>query len=205
MFNTNAWNRIRYTIWAPGYNLIAGAFAKKRRRSIELARIEPGDRVLLVGAGTGLDLDFLPREARIVAVDLTPAMLNKLRRRAERLGLSVDARVMDAQALEFVDNFFDVVVLHLIVAVIPDPVRCVREAARVLRPGGRAVILDKFVPDEGPAPLAARLLNPFTRIVATEFTRRLGSILAGSGLRHVHEEAVGFGGLLKIVVVEKCS
>jgi ubiquinone/menaquinone biosynthesis C-methylase UbiE len=117
--NTNAWKRFSYTLWAPIYDrLITPLFTQRRRRSIQLLDPKPGERLLLVGAGTGLDLDFLPPGPQIVATDLTPAMISRLQRRADRLGLSVDAQVMDGQALEFPDASFDAVILHLIVAVI---------------------------------------------------------------------------------------
>jgi ubiquinone/menaquinone biosynthesis C-methylase UbiE len=90
---------------------------------------------------------------------------------------------MDGHALKFPDASFDAVILHLIVAVIPDPVKCLREAARVLRPGGRAVIFDKFVPDDQRPPLALRLPNPLTSLFGTEITRKLGPLLAESGLQ----------------------
>lgn len=198
--NTNAWKRITYTLWAPVYNLLVKPlFGQKRRRSIALLNLKPGQRVLLVGAGTGLDLDFLSPDAHIVATDLTPAMIRRLQRRAAQLGLNVDARVMDGQALDFPDASFDAVILHLIVAVIPDPARCLREAARVLRPGGRAVIFDKFVPDDQPPPLTLRLLNPLTRLFGTEITRKLGPLLTQANLHLTHQEPAG--GLLRIAVV----
>ncbi|MCX6897531.1 MAG: methyltransferase domain-containing protein [Verrucomicrobia bacterium] len=201
--NTNLWNRIRYSCWAPIYDLIAVPTRPMRRRSLALANLQPGERVLFVGAGTGLDLDFITAGPIVTATDLTPAMLEKLRRRAEQLNLAVGARVMDGHALEFADGSFDVVVLHFIVAVIPDPVRCIREAARVLRPGGRAVILDKFAPDDGPMPLWLRLLNPLAIVLATNVNRRLGSILAGSGLRVVHREAAALRGFFQIALAVK--
>lgn len=203
LFDTNLWNRIRYTLAAPIYDRAAGWLKSRRRRSLALLDLQPGERVLLVGAGTGLDLDLVRPGPLLTAVDLTPAMLRRLRRRARRRGLQVDARVMDAHALDFPDASFDVVILHFIVAVIPDPVRCVREAARVLRPGGRATILDKFVPDGGKAPLPVRLASPIIRILATEVTRQLGPILEGSGLRIVREETLGLHGMMKVVVVTK--
>ncbi len=190
--NTNTWKRISYTLWAPIYDwVVTPLFNRKRRRSIELLDLGPQERVLLVGAGTGLGLAFLRVGATIVATDLTPAMIARLRTRAERLGLSVDARVMDGQALEFPDGSFDAAILHLIVAVIPDPAKCLKEVARVLRPGGRAVIFDKFVPDDARPPLVLRLLNPLTSVFGTEVTRKLGSPLAGTGLQIIHEEPAG--------------
>ncbi len=203
IFNTNVWRRTVYTLWAPLYNGIARVFRERRRRSIELLAPRPGERVLIVGAGTGLDLDFMPAGAEITAIDLTPAMIRRLRRRAQRLGRRVDARVMDGHALEFPDGSFDAVILHLILAVIPEPDRCAREAARVLRPGGRAVIFDKFLPDDRRAPLLFRVANPPASGLGTEFIRRLGPILQGSGLRVVHDEPAGFGGLFRIVLARK--
>jgi ubiquinone/menaquinone biosynthesis C-methylase UbiE len=203
--NTNRWNRWRYTLWAPFYDLLVVNFAKQRRRSLALAAPQPGERVLISGAGTGLDLPLLSAGGLIItAVDITPAMVARTSARARALGIAVDARVMDAQALEFTDASFDLVVLHLIVAVIPDPLACVREAARVLRPGGRAVIFDKFAPPgTDPVPLALRLLNPLLNVLATNITRRLAPIVEASGLRVVSDEPTGFGGLLRIVLLKK--
>jgi ubiquinone/menaquinone biosynthesis C-methylase UbiE len=115
----------------------------------------------------------------------------------------VDARVMDGRALSFPDASFDVVVLHLILAVIPEPERCIREAARVVRPGGRAIVYDKFAPDQGRIPLFLRLLNPVTSVAGTAITRRLGPLVEASGLRVVRQESAGYGGLVKIVLLER--
>jgi len=201
--NTNLWNRIRYSGLAPIYDLIARPTQRMRRRSLALLDLQPGERVLIAGAGTGLDLDGITPGPILTAIDLTPAMLEKLRRRAGRLGLAVDARVMDGHALEFADGSFDAVILHFIVAVIPDPVLCLNEAARVLRRGGRAVILDKFAPDQGPLPLRLRLLNPIASFFATNVNRRLGPLLAGSGLRVVHREAAAGRGFFQIALVAR--
>jgi phosphatidylethanolamine/phosphatidyl-N-methylethanolamine N-methyltransferase len=199
----NLWNRIRYSSWAPFYDLIAQPTRPMRCRSLAQLNLQPGERVLIVGAGTGLDLDLIAPGPIVTATDLTPAMLERLRHRAARLGLAVDARVMDGQALEFADESFDAVILHFIVAVIPDPVRCMREAARVLRPGGRAVILDKFAPDDGPLPLWLRLLNPLASVLATHVNRRLGPLLAGSGLRVTHREPAALRGFFQIALAMK--
>jgi len=203
IFDTDIWHRIIYTIWAPVYNILARGFRKRRRRSVESAGIEPGERVLLVGAGTGLDLDFIPRGAQITAIDITPAMLLLLRRQARRLGLAVDARVMDGRAMSFPDGAFDVVILHLILAVIPDPVRCATEVGRVLRKGGRAVILDKFVPDEGKPPLFNRIMNPVAAFFGTRLNRRLGPLLTAAGLRIVFQKNAMMAGFFKITLAQK--
>jgi len=145
---SNAWNRLRYTLIAPLYDAVVRV-ASQRRRSISLLELRPGERLLISGSGTGADLPYVPPDVEVHAVDITPAMVERTRRRAAALGREVEARVGDAQALDYPDAWFDAVVLHLIVAVAPDGRRVLEEAARVLKPGGRAVVFDKFAPEGG--------------------------------------------------------
>ncbi|HEV7239822.1 MAG TPA: methyltransferase domain-containing protein [Thermoanaerobaculia bacterium] len=201
--NTNRWNRARYTLYAPFYDLLARRLGTGRRRAIELLNVQPGERVLIDGCGTGLDLELLPRDCRITAIDLTPVMVEKTRARAEALGLSIDARVMDAASLDFADESFDCVVLHLILAVVPDPHSTAREAARVLRRGGRASIFDKFA--SGRVSLARRVLNVVTNFFATDITRRLEDVLAGTELQVVREEKSVFGGVFRVVIAARAT
>jgi len=200
--NSNLLNRLRYTLWAPGYDLVGKRFDPLRRRSIGLLALRPGERLLIVGGGTGCDLAFLPAGVQAVCTDLTAAMLDKARRRARP---GIEFAVMDGQELEFEDGSFDAVILHLILAVIPDPARCLREAARVLKAGGRIAVFDKFVRDRESVPLWRRLANLATNLLATDITRRLGDILAASGapLQVAHDELVGVSGFFRIVLLEK--
>lgn len=203
MFKTSAWRRVVYTLWAPFYDALAVVFTKLRKRSIERLELTAGQRVLLVGAGTGLDLEFLPRGVEITAIDLTPSMLNRLRKRAEGLGMQVDARVMDAQALSFADASFDAVILHLILAVVPDPLACAREAARVLRPGGRVAILDKFLPDHTGTPFVLKAVAPLASCFGTEIDRHLGPILEQAGLEVVRDEPAAVRGIFRLVTAAR--
>jgi cyclopropane fatty-acyl-phospholipid synthase-like methyltransferase len=83
------------------YDAIARAagFGTARRLSIDQLRLASGDRVLIVGAGTGLDLDFLPSSVNVTAIDVAPALLKHLEHRAAGMGRSVTARIMDARQL----------------------------------------------------------------------------------------------------------
>lgn len=200
--NTNRWNRIRYRLIAPLYDRIV-RFGATRKRSIALLGLESGERVLISGAGTGADLPYIPDGVEVVAVDLTPAMVERTRARAERLGRPVLAEVMDAQALDLPAESFDAVILHLIVAVAPDGRKVVAEAARVLRPGGRAVIFDKFAPEGRRPSLIRRIANLFANVVATDITRQLKPLVQGTGLEIVHRESAVRGGLFEIALLRK--
>ena len=191
------WNRRRYTLYAPIYDLFLArfpVFSHGRRRAIELAALQPGERVLLVAAGTGLDLPLLPAGVEVTAVDITPAMLERLRGRAQRLGRPVRTEVMDAARLDLPDASFDCVALHLALAVVPDPAAAAREAARVLRPGGRVSLFDKFLPRGRRPSVARRLFSAVADVVASDLNREVEPLLEAAGLRLTVLEPVGFGG-----------
>jgi phosphatidylethanolamine/phosphatidyl-N-methylethanolamine N-methyltransferase len=201
---TNRWRRFTYTLWAPVYDALAWIFHRQRARSLQLLNLQPGQRVLIVGAGTGLDLPLLPPGLHLTAIDLTPAMVRRLIRRAAHLQIPVDARPMDAHHLEFPDASFDAVILHLILAVVPDPILCIREVQRVLRPGGRAVVFDKFVPEGAHPSILRRLFNPGVQVLFTDMTRQLGVIVqAAPTLRITHDQPVGLTGFFRIALLYK--
>lgn len=190
--NTNAWNRFRYTLYAPFYDRIGSLFNKDRRRSIQLLDLQPGEKVLLIGAGTGIDIQFLPKDVCITAIDITPAMLRQIETHANGLNRKVNTFVMDGQALDFPDEVFDVVVLHLILAVIPDPYACISEAARVLKQDGRLTIFDKFLPLEADVSLGRKIGNVLAGFFFSEINRRLQPIIATTSLETVHEAPARF-------------
>jgi phosphatidylethanolamine/phosphatidyl-N-methylethanolamine N-methyltransferase len=198
---TNAWNRLRYTVWAPVYDMVGRRFDRRRQESLRLLDPRRGERVLIVGAGTGGDLPYLPPECVVIATDLTPAMLARAR---AHLREGIHLAIMDGHSLGARSASCDAVVLHLILAVIPDPSRCLQEAARVLRPGGRIVVFDKFIQSRRP-PLVLRLMNVVTRTLFTDVTRRFEDILERSGAPLVVERdsPALFKGLFRHLLLRK--
>jgi ubiquinone/menaquinone biosynthesis C-methylase UbiE len=95
-----------------------------------------------VAVGTGRNLAIYPADVRLTGIDLSPRMLDRARDRAAALGRDVELRVADAQDLPFADEVFDTVVCTLGLCSIPDERAAVREMHRVLRPGGRLLLLE---------------------------------------------------------------
>jgi len=201
--NTNTWNRIRYTLYTPGYDLLGRIFSASRNKSISQLQLKPGDNILLIGAGTGLDLEYFPKDCLITATDITPAMIKATIHRNKKLGLNLKALVMDGQTLSFPPESFDAIVLHLILAVIPDPVLCLKEAERVLKPGGKIVVFDKFVPTNQMVSILRKLLNLITNLVASDITRDIETIAGQTRLTIESDIPADLGGNFRILLLSK--
>ncbi len=193
---TNPGLRRAYTMWAPIYDTLTRFLRWSRRRSIALLDLRSWDSVLVVGCGTGADFEFLPPATQCVAVDLTPAMLRRAAAKAR--GRNIRLEEMDAMALRLPDDTFDKTILHLILAVVPDPVRTLQEAERVTKPGGHLVVLDKFWNRDRRPPLVLRLANAVLGGYVTAVDRNFRAILAHTSLEVLQEIPLGFGGLFSI-------
>jgi ubiquinone/menaquinone biosynthesis C-methylase UbiE len=198
---TNEGLRLAYTLWSVFYDSVVWFMRGYRRQSLTLLDLQRGDSVLIVGCGTGEDFEFLPPNVEVTAVDLTPAML---RRAAPKIGNHrIRLLEMDAMDLRFPDNRFDKTVLHLIVAVVPDPVRALQEAERVTKSKGLLVVMDKFWNWPVPPPLPLRMANAFLGGYVTAVNRNFHRILAETSLEVLREIPLGFGGLYWLYLLRK--
>lgn len=128
--------------------------------------------VLEIAVGTGRNLPYYPSNVSLTGVDLSPDMLEIARHRAEESGRDVTLHVGDAQALEFPDDHFDTVVSTLSLCTIPDERKAVAEVMRVLRPGGRFLMLEHVRSPNLPVRTVQRVLDPlFVRLQADHLLR----------------------------------
>jgi len=128
--------------------------------------------VLEVAVGTGLNLGSYPDDIRLTGVDFSPAMLERARDRALKLGRPVDLREGDAHALEFPDGSFDTVVCTFSLCGIPDERQAVAEMRRVLRPGGLLLLADHVAGSAWPVRAVQWLLELVTVPLGGEHLRR---------------------------------
>lgn len=175
--------RLSYTLLAPFYDWFAGpAFVKARRQSLAVLPRSGRYDILLDGIGTGLDIPHLPAGHRYVGLDLTRGMIERAVGRL-KIGAGPETRLeldfiqADSLSLPFRDGCFDYIVLHLLLAVVPDAAAALGEAKRVLKCGGTLLVLDKFLKPGARAPVR-RLLNPLAARIATRTDVIFDDVLA---------------------------
>jgi ubiquinone/menaquinone biosynthesis C-methylase UbiE len=138
--------------------------------------------VLELAAGTLRNLPHYPHGVKLTAIELSPEMAAIGRRRAEELDRSVDLRVGDVQRLDLPDDSFDTVTCTLGFCTIPDTTAAAREAFRVLRPGGRLLLLEHVRSPVRTVRGVERMLEPiFVRFMADNLTREPLDYLPGIG------------------------
>jgi phosphatidylethanolamine/phosphatidyl-N-methylethanolamine N-methyltransferase len=153
-----------YGRWAPVYDLVFGPVFRQGRSAAIRAAERLGGRILEVGVGTGISLPGYSPSSSLYGVDISEPMLDKARQRVRKLGLAnVEAiEVMDAEALDFPDACFDVVVAQYVVSAVPNPERALDEFARVVKLGGEIIITTRVGAESGIRKTIEKGLMPVT-------------------------------------------
>jgi len=153
---------------------------------------------------TGKNISFYPPEMEITAIDLTPGMLERAKKRAHKSGLAIDLRIGDVQNLEFLDNIFDTVMATFVFCSVPNPVLGLKEVLRVTIPGGQALFIKHVRSETLLIGAMMDLVNPMVvRLMGPNINRRTTQIVQLSGLEIRENKNLGMGDIFKLIVTHK--
>ena len=154
------WGRAFAALYDRGLKATEEAGLRQMRRELLAGA---GERVLELGAGTGINLDLYPEGVRdLTLVEPDPHMAKRLRTRLAELPRRATVAEESAERLPFDDDSFDTAVATLVLCTIPDPAAALAEAARVLKPGGRLIFIEHVRAEEpGLARWQDRLEKPW--------------------------------------------
>jgi phosphatidylethanolamine/phosphatidyl-N-methylethanolamine N-methyltransferase len=201
----NAFIDAVYARLSPVYDMIFGAPLQPGRiAAVRQMAICPGDRVLEVGAGTGINAPLYPQDCHVTAIDLSAPMLDRARRRVARRGLAhVELLEQDAARMTFRNDSFDSVYAPYVMSVVVDPIRVAREMRRVCRPGGRIVILNHFRSTNAVLSRLERATSPLTVHVGFRLDLSLTELLRQADLWPASVERVNFPPMWSLVTCIK--
>jgi phosphatidylethanolamine/phosphatidyl-N-methylethanolamine N-methyltransferase len=175
-----------------------------RVQAIRRLGIAPGDRVLEVGVGTGINACLYPSDCHVTGIDFSAPMLEKARERFARKGVeNVRLQEMDAASLKFASDTFDIVYAPYVISVVADPVAVVREMQRVCKPGGRIVVLNHFRSKNRAGAWMERIIAPFTLHLGFKSDLDLPAFIAQSNLKPVSIEKVNYPPIWSLVTCVK--
>jgi ubiquinone/menaquinone biosynthesis C-methylase UbiE len=197
--------RKRYQRIAPLYDLME-TLPEQRYQSWRqcLWSLAEGPQVLEVGVGTGKNMPYYRGDLQVTAIDLTPGMLEKARGRAQELGLDVDLRLGDVQELEFPDETFDTVVSTCVFCSVPNPILGLQEILRVLRSGGRLLMIEHVRSENPLLGNVMDLLNPVVvRTMGPNINRHTVENVDRAGLIVDRVEDLGLGDIFKLIVARR--
>src|SRR3954447_16480954 len=175
-----------------------------RLQAIQRMGIQPGERVLEVGVGTGINLSLYPKNCSVTGIDFSGSMLEIARERAARKDIrNVRLLQMDAADLKFAEDSFDIVYAPYLISVVPDPVKVAQEMRRVCRPGGRIILLNHFLSPHAVFSRVERMISPFTVHIGFKSDLDLPAFVAQADLKPVSIEKVNVPKIWSLVTCVK--
>ncbi len=176
---TNSSVRKIYNAYSSVYDfLFRHMFYPRQSYAIKSMDIQPNEKVLDVGVGTGMALPCYPQNCEVTAIDLSESMLKKARKkvRKHKLG-NVSLHEMDACNLEFEDDTFDHVVATFVISVVPDPLRALSEMKRVCKGGRPIILLNHFMSDHKVLAKAEEIIDPICKRLGWRTTVPMGELM----------------------------
>ena len=190
-----------YSNYAGVYDKVFGrVFQGSREAVVRNLKVEPGERVLEVGVGTGLCLPLYPANCDITAIDVSEAMLEKAASRVKEHGLrNVKLMRMDAGAMDFPDDSFDIVIAAYVVTAVPDYRKLMEEMVRVSRPGGRLILLNHFTQDSPIIAAVEKAISPICARIGFRTDLSVDEVIDGWPLIKERDQRVKPLGMWHIV------
>jgi phosphatidylethanolamine/phosphatidyl-N-methylethanolamine N-methyltransferase len=175
-----------------------------RLDAIHRMNIQAGNRILEVGVGTGMNVPLYPQHAIVTGIDLSDSMLERAYERINRHDVTnVRLLRMDAGAMTFPDDFFDVVYAPYLINVVPHPLKVAGEMWRVCKPGGRIIFLNHF---RSVNPVMSRIEQLYSRFsvhLGFKADFDLAAFLTQTGLQPISIEKVNVPRIWRLVICEK--
>ena len=184
----------QYQRIAPFYDLLELPFEYGRYRRLRRLVFDGlSGRILDAGVGTGRNVEFYPQGAKVVGIDISPAMLARAARRLKKSSAAIELREMDASRLDFPAGSFDVAVATFLFCVLPEELQrpALRELGRVVRTGGSIRLLDYVRPQRPLRRAIAGLWEPWIAwAYGASFDRSTEELIPDAGLELVKAEFV---------------
>ncbi len=186
-----------YHFWARVYDWVDQRYAFDRTSVIAELKIKKDDKILEVGVGTGLNLAHYPPGCHVMGVDFSKAMLDKARQKNARADVAL--RLADARDLPFKNDSFDAALTTYVLRVSPEPRRIMHEVSRVVKPGGRFVVLDQF---KGKNRISPTIMQPIKILLGSGKDYDIHDLIIGTSWRVVSNARMGIRDNTRLVVLE---
>jgi phosphatidylethanolamine/phosphatidyl-N-methylethanolamine N-methyltransferase len=199
-----------YDLYGRFYDRAEVLWRKRLAKAIAGVPFRDGDRVLDIGVGTGLSLEFYPSNVHVTGIDLSAGMLHQAQRKLQDRSIRADCRPEDTQLVQgdalnlpFADKAFDVIFLSHVVTTVPDPTRCLTEAFRVASDQATIVLVNHF---RNPYPVinwVETAIDPICRKMGWRTDLSMEELLRPAGVEGLHRARDAKGFIFRIVYLQK--
>ena len=200
-----------YARWAPIYDAVCGPVMVKGRRATAEAARSIGGKILEVGVGTGLSFDDYDSSTEITGIDMSAPMLTKARAKmaSGKYPFVKAVHQMDAHQMTFEDATFDCVVAQFVITLVANPEQVLSECHRVVKPGGRIILVNHLYSEVGVAAAVERWAAKKTRALGLRpefpFGRLQAWAQSNAGTTLVERRKVAPFGIYTLVCFERTA